>query len=185
MNRHCCGIEIGGTKLQIVLCDNAGKIAHRHRFAVNPNQGSTGIRRQIESTLSELGRTVQIEAVGVGFGGPVDWKTGKVCCSHQIEDWFGFDLGEWLHSLTNQPVVVTTRCHVAAFGRSSVELASVSIPSFITLGSGVGGGTSRKEKYITEQSPANLRSVMSASIAKEQFWSLAVQVGRSIRKFDS
>ena len=141
MNRHCCGIEIGGTKLQIVLGDNAGKIAQRHRFAVNPIQGSAGIRRHIESTLSELGRTVQIEAVGVGFGGPVDWKTGKVCCSHQIEGWFGFDLGEWLHSLTNQPIVVDNDANVAALGEALCGAGVGFDPVFyITLGSGVGGG---------------------------------------------
>ena len=45
--------------------------------------------------------------------------------------------------------------------------------------------SSRRGKYITEQSLANLRSVMSASIAKERFWRLAALVGRSIPKFDT
>ena len=33
------GIEIGGTKLQLVLGDEAGKICERRKLAVDPAQG--------------------------------------------------------------------------------------------------------------------------------------------------
>ena len=90
------GIEIGGTKLQLVLGDEAGRISERRKLAVDPAGGAAGIRQQIEQTLPELLRGRQIPRVGVGFGGPVDWKTGRICRSHQIEGWSEFDLGGWL-----------------------------------------------------------------------------------------
>src|SRR5437762_5474341 len=85
MKNNCIylGIEIGGTKLQIVVGDSRGNISQRNRFQVNPSKGGEGIRRQIKTAFSKWARTARLEAVGIGFGGPVDWRTGRVSCSHQ------------------------------------------------------------------------------------------------------
>src|SRR5437773_8184145 len=98
------GIEIGGTKLQLVLGDEQGRIRERRRFAVEPKKGAAGIRRQIEQGISELIGGHEPNAIGVGFGGPVDWKTGRICRSHQIKGWSGFELGKWLQHLTGAKV---------------------------------------------------------------------------------
>ncbi len=47
------GIEIGGTKLQIVIGES-GRIRLRKRFEVDVDAGGKGIRAQISSTLPEL-----------------------------------------------------------------------------------------------------------------------------------
>ena len=135
------GIEIGGTKLQLVLGDQAGKISERRKLAVVAAGGAAGIRQQIERTLAELLRSRQILRVGVGFGGPVDWKTGKICRSHQIEGWSEFDLGGWLRQLTGVPVRVDNDANVAALGEALAGAGVGLNPVFyVTLGSGVGGG---------------------------------------------
>jgi len=135
------GIEIGGTKLQLVLGDASGKILERRRLTVNPELGADGIRDQIQRALIELigGRT--ISAVGVGFGGPVDWRTGKIARSHQIEGWSGFDVAAWLRELTGAPVAVDNDANVAALGEAFHGSGKGFDPVFYaTLGSGVGGG---------------------------------------------
>ncbi len=135
------GIEIGGTKLQIVLGDAAGRIRERQRLSVDPTRGAAGIRRQIASGLRALLRGRRISAVGVGFGGPVDWRTGRVARSHQIEGWFGFDLAGWLRRLTAAPVVVDNDANLAALGEATRGAGVGRNPVFyVTLGSGVGGG---------------------------------------------
>ena len=135
------GIEIGGTKLQLVLGDEAGKISERRKLAVDPATGAAGIRQQIERALPELLRGQQILRVGVGFGGPVDWKTGRICRSHQIEGWSEFDLGGWLRQLAGAPVVVDNDANVAALGEAMRGAGVGFNPVFyVTLGSGVGGG---------------------------------------------
>src|SRR5262249_17294509 len=93
------GIEIGGTKLQLVLGDTEHGVRERRKLAVDVGAGAAGIRHQIERTLAEFSCHGELESVGVGFGGPVDWKTGRVSRSHHIEGWSEFDLRGWLETL--------------------------------------------------------------------------------------
>jgi glucokinase len=138
---HCVGIEIGGTKLQLVLGDQAGNIRKRQRLRVDPAHGALGIRAQIEQGLPDLIHGESIQRLGVGFGGPVDWRRGKICRSHQIEGWSGFDLAGWLTSLTSTPVVADNDANVAALGEATQGAGVGFNPVFYaTLGSGVGGG---------------------------------------------
>lgn len=135
------GIEIGGTKLQLVLGDDRGRIAVRRRYTVERARGADGIREQIARAIPELLQVENIEAVGVGFGGPVEWRTGRICCSHQIAGWSEFDLGGWLTRQTGQPVVVDNDGNVAALGEALAGAGKDFDPVFyVTLGSGVGGG---------------------------------------------
>jgi glucokinase len=135
------GIEIGGTKLQLVLGTADGVIAHRERCIVDKNRGSEGIREQICAAIPKLTSTTIIEAVGVGFGGPVNWRHGKVCCSHQIKGWADFDLGAWLNDVTSAPVRVENDANTGCLGEALLGAGKGRNPVFyVTLGSGVGGG---------------------------------------------
>jgi len=135
------GIEIGGTKLQIVVGTAEGQILARRRFVVDRASGGSGIRQQISSTLPELIMAHQPAAIGVGFGGPVDWRTGRIECSHQIEGWSGFPLGEWLRERTSLLTCVDNDANVAALGEATHGAGKNFNPMFyITMGSGSGGG---------------------------------------------
>ncbi len=134
------GIEIGGTKLQIVAGDRQN-ILSRHRFEVDRTKGGPGIRGQIEAVIGELTSHWKPAAIGVGFGGPVDWTTGRICRSHQIEGWSEFELGHWLASLTGKPVRVDNDANLGALGEAQRGAGAGFNPVFyVTLGSGVGGG---------------------------------------------
>src|SRR5207247_63927 len=134
------GIEIGGTKLQLVAGDEKA-VQARHRFDVERSKAGAGIREQITLALPELVSNFNPAAIGVGFGGPVDWKTGRICRSHQIEGWSEFALGEWLQGLTGKPVRVDNDANMAALGESMRGAGTGFNPVFyVTLGSGVGGG---------------------------------------------
>ncbi len=135
------GIEIGGTKLQLVLGDKNGTIQQRLKLAVSPARGAPGIRQQIQDHLPDLLKKSAVTAIGVGFGGPVDWKSGRICRSHQIEGWSEFDLGGWLHQLSDLPVRLDNDANVAALGEARCGAGREADPVFyVTLGSGVGGG---------------------------------------------
>ena len=141
MPANYLGIEIGGTKLQLALGDETARILDQRRFVVDRKQGGIGIRACLERALRELIARSRLEAVVVGFGGPVDRQTGTICCSHQIEGWADFDLAAWLRQLTGAPVLVENDANAAALGEAAQGAGRGFNPVFyITLGSGVGGG---------------------------------------------
>jgi glucokinase len=141
MDSRYLGIEIGGTKLQLVVGDADGAIQQRDRFVVARAEGAAGIRNHIASALSQVLAKQPIRAIGVGYGGPVNWRNGRVCCSHHIEGWSDFPLGEWLNGLSALPVAVDNDANVAALGESIRGAGRGSNPAmYVTLGSGVGGG---------------------------------------------
>jgi glucokinase len=134
-------IEIGGTKLQLALGDASGAIHERVRADVDRSQGANGIRSRIEETVVPAMAAHSLRGVGVGFGGPVDWRTGQICCSHHVEGWADFPLAQWLRSLTHLPVSVDNDANVAALGEAVMGAGRGQDPVFYTtLGSGVGGG---------------------------------------------
>jgi glucokinase len=135
------GIEIGGTKLQLVRGDPTGLIHERARFAVDPARGGEGIRAHIAATVRDWLSQSPVTAVGVGYGGPVDWRTGQVCCSHHVAGWSDFPLGAWLAELSGRPVAVDNDANVAALGEAHAGAGRGHDPAmYVTLGSGVGGG---------------------------------------------
>lgn len=135
------GIEIGGTKLQMVVGDQRGRIVEKLKFKVNKESGAEGIRNTIKNNLPEMLKGKNIHRIGVGFGGPVDWKSGKICKSHQIEGWSGFDIAGWLRELASIESVVENDANTAAYGEAICGAGRGLNPVFyITLGSGVGGG---------------------------------------------
>jgi glucokinase len=134
------GIEIGGTKLQLVLGNEKAQILKRFRFVVDRNAGAEEIRQHIAKTLRDL-RSEQLSAIGVGYGGPIDRATGKVLVSYQIEGWSDFPLKEWLGDLTGVTTVVDNDANVAALGEALHGAGkSYNNVLYITLGSGVGSG---------------------------------------------
>jgi glucokinase len=79
--------------------------------------------------------------VGVGFGGPVDWRTGQICCSVHVEGWSGFPLGAWLEELAGAPASVENDANTAALAEARFGAGAEFDPIFYTnSGTGVGGG---------------------------------------------
>ena len=135
------GIEIGGTKLQIVGGDGSGRISRRWREVVDPRAGGAGICQQIVRGLEGIRTGFNAAAVGVGFGGPVDWRAGRVSCSHQIDGWEDFELGSWLREQTGLPARIENDSNLAALAEATCGAGAAADPVFyFNLGSGVGGG---------------------------------------------
>ena len=134
------GIEIGGTKLQIVSGNGDDNLLSSHRFVVQRASGAAGIRSQIEATIAEHYKG-QIAAIGIGFGGPVNHLTGKIATSFHVDGWSEFPFSEWLSSIAKVPVCIDNDANVAALGEATYGAGKEhSKVLYITVGSGVGGG---------------------------------------------
>jgi len=134
------GIEIGGTKLQIVSGNANGRILSSYRFEVIGNEGAVGIQHRIEAIMKEH-FLARVAAIGIGFGGPVNRITGQIATSFQVEGWSGFPIKDWLETITDCPVRVDNDANVAALGEATFGAGKGYNPVlYITLGSGVGAG---------------------------------------------
>ena len=135
------GIEIGGTKLQLAIADESLKIKQQLSFEVNRNKGANGIKQKIEESIHQIKGDKKVSAVGVGFGGPVNYKTGIINVSHQIAGWENFNLREWLQQVSDAPVFIDNDANVAALGEAIHGAgAGFNIVFYMTIGSGIGGG---------------------------------------------
>ncbi len=138
---HFAAIEIGGSKLQLCVGNGDGRILDRRRFVVNRERGAEGIREQIARTVPELIARWQPAALGVGYGGPVDWRTGRIWKSYHIAGWSDFPLGDWLREQTGLPAFVENDSNLATLGEARCGAGKDARVVFYTnMGSGVGGG---------------------------------------------
>jgi glucokinase len=140
------GIEIGGTKLQLGVGPDDGKLRGLWRGAVDVAAGPEGIRRQIVAAVPELLAKAGIDrgelrGVGIGFGGPVDDATHTVIKSHQIEGWDNYPLADWISEVVGLPAALGNDADVAGLAEALHGAGKGLSPIFyITIGSGIGGG---------------------------------------------
>lgn len=140
------GIEIGGTKLQLGLGREPGKIVALKRLTIDPTRKALGILEQIRGGFSDLligvgARGSDVKAVGVGFGGPVDADSGRVHESFQVEGWTDFPLADWLRRELGAAVVsVHNDADVAGLAEARLGAGVGRSPIlYLTIGSGIGG----------------------------------------------
>jgi glucokinase len=140
------GIEIGGTKLQLGLGAGDGILAGLWRGRIDVARGPEGIRRQIVEAVPSLlqdARTsaTDLQAVGVGFGGPVDDAGQTVIKSHQIAGWDDFPLANWIGNFLGLPAFLANDSDAAGLAEAICGAGKGLSPIYyMNIGSGIGGG---------------------------------------------
>lgn len=135
------GVEIGGTKLQIFLGNKDMKIIKKSLINVGENKSAGNILGKIEHVIREFLAFDNVCGVGVGFGGPLDYQTGIIATSHQVQGWSGFNLQKWFANISGLPVQVENDANTAALAEALYGSGKAYDRVFyVTLGSGVGGG---------------------------------------------
>jgi glucokinase len=135
------GIEIGGTKLQLGVGRGNGKFAAFERFVVEPKLGAQGILKQIDAAAKVLIARHNVQAIGIGFGGPVDTARGLVVKSHHVEGWDAFPLANWCKTTLRVKAHLQNDCDVAALAEATLGAGRGSrVVLYVTVGTGIGGG---------------------------------------------
>ena len=137
------GIEIGGTKLQLGVGDGASDhLVATVRDDVDAQRGAAGILDQVESLAAALLQKYKVTRIGIGFGGPVNSQSGTVIKSHQVHGWNNVPLAAWCQQMFQLPTVLGNDCDAAALAEARFGAARGAGSMFyVTVGTGVGGGT--------------------------------------------
>lgn len=135
------GIEIGGTKFQAIVADEKLNIFERVFDTVGGVKKASVLQDKIENAIAKLMHHHEIKSIGVGFGGPIDFNSGEIFTSFQVEGWSNFNLKMWLNNRFNVPVSVENDANTAALAEARKGGGeNFNRVFYITLGSGVGGG---------------------------------------------
>lgn len=134
------GVEIGGTKLQVGVCDRRGRIKQLVRVAVVRQRGARGILDQLERIIPSLLAAHRVKAIGVGFGGPFDVPHGCVVRSFHIKGWDGFPLRRWFVQRFKRPTVIENDTNAAGLAEALVGAGrGRRAVLYSNVGTGIGG----------------------------------------------
>lgn len=83
----------------------------------------------------------QPERCGIGFGGPVDFRSQTIALSTHVEGWSGYPLVRNVEQLTGAPAVMDNDANAGALGESVYGAGRGFDPLlYLTLSTGIGGG---------------------------------------------
>jgi len=136
------GIEIGGTKLQLgVGAGDGSPLVDLIRLDVNAEQGAAAILEQIKLAGRRLLATHDVARIGIGFGGPVDRRGGRILKSHQVAGWEDVPIVDWCRQQYGMSAILGNDCDAAALAEARFGAGQGSQTAFfVTVGTGIGGG---------------------------------------------
>ena len=144
--RYAIGIDIGGTKISLVLGTEKGKILARREIVTHTGPGTPDCVRALVSNLRDMIRHSRISprkilGIGVGCPGAVDPSKSTLPRSPNLPGWAGLPLKRILGKASGLPVHVANDANASALGEmlfgAGKRLQDV---IYITVSTGVGGG---------------------------------------------
>jgi glucokinase len=141
------GIDLGGTKVQAAVVDDAGEVRGESRQPTPTSGGPKAVADVCADAMREAAdaagvRARDLEAVGVGSPGVIDVEENTVTSARNLPDWEGtFPLGGVLAKALGPPVILGNDVDVATL--AEFELGSGQpYDSLLGVfwGTGVGGG---------------------------------------------
>ena len=143
------GIDIGGTKIAIGRADINGNLEESVRFPTNVSRGYKVIVEEIIERTAELIKGQSIKAIGIGCGGPLDSKRGRILSPPNLPGWDDVPLVEDIKSVFKVPVYLENDANAAALGEFHFGAGKdVSNMVYMTLSTGIGGGIILNNKLI-------------------------------------
>jgi len=142
MTQLLLALDFGGTKHSVAVIARGERRWRAHRRAFSPPDADANHDLETVCTLAhDLLAGARPAAVGVSFGGPVDFWAGTVRLSHHVPGWEDTPLRKVLEAEFDAPASVDNDANVAALGehRFGAGQGCDSL-MYITVSTGVGGG---------------------------------------------
>jgi len=143
--RQYLGVDIGGTKIQASLVEEAGAILGREKCLTPRDGGPDQVVATIENVIEQVLEDQELQpdnltAIGVAVPGVVDPKTGRVVVTPNM-NLTGVALGPHLKTRFKVPVALGNDCNLGALGETWLGSARKAKSAMaILLGTGIGGG---------------------------------------------
>jgi len=138
------GIDIGGTKTAVLVCDRSGNVAARTVAPTafgSPEAVVERIAASVEAALEQVNAsTADVAALGVGVPGRVDRVAGSVTLAVNL-GWQDLPLGRRLEDRLGIRTVLENDVRAAALGLHRRRVfGSVRSLAFLAIGTGISAG---------------------------------------------
>ena len=138
---HYVGIDIGGTKMEVIVVDSQFTLrgsARQPTITTSPEAFLTGLTGAVVKSLNEAGLdSHSVTALGVGIPGQVDQSQGEVRLAVNL-GLDRFPLGEALSARFEAPAILENDVRAAALGTYHHMNSNGSLRSLAYLGIGTG-----------------------------------------------
>lgn len=146
MKKNRIGIDVGGTNVKIALVDDNGKIIYSNSVPTRAEMGYEYTVNNIKQAIYDLMKetklsTKDIEGIGFGFPGQVDYKSGIVRLAPNIPGWVEVPIAKMIEDEFHIPTRVDNDVRCAALGELNYG-AGKGCENLIciTVGTGIGSG---------------------------------------------
>ena len=160
MKKNRIGIVVGGTNVKIALVDDSGKIIYSNSVPTRAEMGYeytvNNIKQAIYDLMKETKLTAKdIEGIGFGFPGQVDYKSGIVRLAPNIPGWVEVPIAKMIEDEFHIPTRVDNDVRCAALGELKYG-AGKGCENLIciTVGTGIGSGLIVNGKLVRGASNA-------------------------------
>ncbi|PKL43152.1 MAG: hypothetical protein CVV41_10555 [Candidatus Riflebacteria bacterium HGW-Riflebacteria-1] len=142
---YYCGIDLGGTKIYSVLCDESGAIVARRKVKTQASSGFDQVFANIITCYEELLQKAALESaavvkIGLAVPSAVNVNTGILLNACNL-GWKNIPLAHLLSERLHKPVFMDNDVNMGVFGEYSFgEASQFSNVYGIFAGTGIGGG---------------------------------------------
>ncbi len=144
--KYLIGIDIGGTKISIVLGNSQGKILEKRILKTRVGRGARASVTEIVLAINEILNTRSLRAknllgIGIGVPGPVDPKKEQIERSPNLPKWENISIRSILKSNFNCPIFLENDANAAALGEKYFgEGRKIKNFVYMTVSTGIGSG---------------------------------------------
>lgn len=145
MKNIFCGVDLGGTTINIGMVTAAGDIVARRQLSSHVARGVDHVVNRIEQVINEWktnsGQSRRIDGLGIGVAGLVDGRKGLLKEATNFPGWRDVPLAAKMGEKLGIPVSMDNDANVAALGEYAFGAGrGAEHMMMVTLGTGVGGG---------------------------------------------
>lgn len=140
------GIDVGGTNVKVALVNDKGKILYSNSIPTHAEMGYeytiNNMKEAVQDLLKETKTSLKdIEGIGFGFPGQIDYQKGIVRLAPNIPGWVEVPIAEIMEKEFKIPAKVDNDVRCAALGELNFG-AGIGCENLIciTVGTGIGSG---------------------------------------------